>query len=241
MYPLTHIMRDKWDIRPGSIGHTRPVEWDILRGLDPAERRAVLGSATRRSYRGGDSLFHEGDPGDSVHLLDKGHVAVQLVDQNGTTLTLDMLAPGGFFGEQALLDPAARRTATATAVGAVETWELRRPAFEDLRRRHPAVTNVLVEMLAAQVRRLSEQLLDAHTLPAEERVLKQLARLAAGFAHDGAATIPITQEDLAALAGTTRPTANRALRALVDDGTVTLGRGRIDVHEVRRLSHLRRR
>jgi CRP-like cAMP-binding protein len=209
--------------------------WDILRGLDETERRAVLATAVRRRYRNGDSLFHQGDPGDSLHLLDKGHVAVQVVDQRGTTITLDVLAPGSSFGEQGLLDPAARRTATVVAIGSVETMVLQRDGFTDLQRRFPAVTHMLVELLAAQVRRLSEQVTDAYTMPAEDRVLKQLGRLAASFAGEGSITIPITQEELATLAGTTRPTANRALQSLVDDGAVELGRGKIVVTDPARL------
>ena len=216
------------------------MEWEILRNLEPSERRTVLANATRRRYRDGEHLFHQSDPGDSVHLVEKGHVSIQVVNPAGTTLTLTVLAPGNFFGEQALLDPDSRRTAAAVAIGTVETWELRRSAFNDLQRRYPQVTVVLIEMLASQVRRLSEQLLDAHTLTAEERVLKQLRRLAESFGSDGSATIPLTQEDLASLAGTTRPTANRALQGLVDDGRVTLRRGRIDVPRIASLTEPRR-
>jgi len=211
------------------------VDWAILSGLDDTERRAVLSRATRRRYRSGDSLFHQGDPGDSVHLLDRGHVAVQVVDPRGTTVTLDVLAPGSAFGEQSLLaEP--RRTASVVAIGAVETLVLRRDEFTDLQRRHPSVTGILVEVLAAQVRRLSEHLLDAHTMPADDRVRKQLRRLAHSFADGSTAIVPITQHDLASLAGTTRPTANRALQPLVEAGVVELGRGRILVTDLAALS-----
>jgi len=110
--------------------------------------------------------------------------------------------------------------------------------FADLQARHPSVTNVLVELLAGQVRRLSEQLLDAHTLAADERVRKQLRRLADTFANGDRATLPITQHDLATLAGTTRPTANRALQPLLDAGVIEIGRGRIVVADRGALDHL---
>ena len=209
--------------------------WEILEPLDEEQRRAVLQSAVRRRFRNGDSLFHQGDPGDSIHLLDKGHAAVRIVSRRGDTITLDIMEPGDSFGEQAIVSPEHRRTASMVAIGDVETLMLHRDAFLELQRRHPGVSTVLIELLAAQVRRLSDQVMDAHTLSADERVLKQLRRLAFGFEHSGAATIPITQEDLASLAGTTRPTANRALQALVADGIVQLGRGRIGVPKVDRL------
>lgn len=217
------------------------MEWEILRNLEPADRRRVLAGALRRRYRAGEHLFHQSDPGDSVHLLERGHVAIQVVNPQGTTLTLTVLGPGGFFGEQALLDPESRRAASAVAVGPVETAELRGARFHDLQRQRPQVTMVLVEMLAAQVRRLSEQLLDAHTLSAEQRVLKQLRVLADSFSDGDSAIIPLTQEDLASLAGTTRPTANRALQGLVDAGRIVLHRGRIEVPLLSALAEPERR
>lgn len=212
------------------------MKWEILRSLTEPQQRDVLRAATRRKLRNGDTLFHQGDPGDSVHLLDRGHVAIKVLDPQGITITLHVLGAGSAFGEQTLIDPNARRTASAVAIGAVETLMIRRDAFAELQDRHPAVTFVLVEMLAAQVRRLSEQLLDAHSMGAEQRVVKRLTLLAAQFQVGESATLPITQEELASLAGTTRPTANRALQPLVDAGMITLGRGRIIVAEVASLT-----
>jgi CRP-like cAMP-binding protein len=52
----------------------------------------------------------------------------------------------------------------------------------------------------------------------------------------GRRTLHITQEDLAALAGTTRPTANKVLRELERAGTLALRRGRIEVIDLDRLA-----
>jgi CRP-like cAMP-binding protein len=57
---------------------------------------------------------------------------------------------------------------------------------------------------------------------------------------DVPAVIPVTQDDLAQLAGTTRPTANRVLRGGEEKGVVTLARGRIEVHDLAGLERLAR-
>lgn len=218
---------------------SRPTSgWGLLETLDAADRREVARTAVRRRFRNGETLFHQGDPGDSVHLLDRGHVAIRVVSRRGDVVTLDVLEPGDSFGEQALLAADSRRTASAVAIGAVETLMLHRDVFEQLRRTHPGVTDVLVQVLAAQVRRLSAQLLDAHTLSADERVVKQLGRMARSFDGNGSATIPLTQEDLATLAGTTRPTANRALQSLVATGVIELRRGSVVVPDTTRFCEL---
>jgi CRP/FNR family cyclic AMP-dependent transcriptional regulator len=215
-----------------------PSRWPLLSPLSADERRAVIRTAVRRRYPKGDSLFHEGDPGDSFHLIDRGHVAITVNSDRGDVLMLDVLSPGDGFGEQALIAPESFRTATATAIGNVETLMLRRDEFAGLRAEHPAVSDLLIAALAAQVRRLTAALVDAHSLPADERVVKHLRRAALIFRtdRDAAVTVPFSQHDLASLAGTTRSTANRALQPLVADGVIVLGRGRIEVVDVDRLS-----
>jgi CRP/FNR family cyclic AMP-dependent transcriptional regulator len=215
-----------------------PSRWPLLSPLSAEERRAVIRTAARRRYPKGDSLFHEGDPGDSFHLIDRGHVAITVTSDRGDVLMLDVLSPGDGFGEQALIAPESFRTATATAIGSVETLMLRRDAFAALRAEHPAVSDLLIAALAAQVRRLTAALVDAHALAADERVVKHLRRVALIFQTEGrpSVTVPFSQHDLASLAGTTRSTANRALQPLVADGVIVLGRGRIEVVDVDRLA-----
>ena len=87
-------------------------------------------------------------------------------------------------------------------------------------------------ILAERVRRLSELLTEAYYLPADARVLRRLADLAE--LYGGA--VPLPQEVLAELAGTSRATVNRVLREQEDRGTVELGRARIVVHRPERLS-----
>jgi CRP/FNR family cyclic AMP-dependent transcriptional regulator len=202
------------------------MDYELLRGLSDEDRRAVLATATRRRFRRGEVLFHEGDPGDTFHQIAKGHVAIRVSTPSGDVGTLAVLGLGEGFGEQCLLDPHARRTATAVAIEATETLVLTRDQFADLRARHHTVDDLLLVHLARQVRRLSEQMIEALYLSADKRVLRRL--LDAHLLFDGD-VVPLTQEDLATMAGTTRPTANRVLQRAADDGMVVLGRGKVEV------------
>ena len=80
------------------------------------------------------------------------------------------------------------------------------------------------------MRVLNERLLEALYLPAENRVLRRWSELVGA---DGApeAEVPITQEELADLAGTSRETVNRVLRAEEEHGLVELRRGRTVVRD----------
>ena len=109
------------------------------------------------------------------------------------------------FGEPALIDGHAHRTASITALQACETIVLRRRQFDQLRELHPQVNAFLLASLATQVNRLSEHLLEVLFLPTPSRVHRRLLILADEFGDD---PIAITQEDLALMSGTTRSTVN---------------------------------
>jgi CRP-like cAMP-binding protein len=133
--------------------------------------------------------------------------------------------PGDTFGELALLT-GEERTATVTALEPGETLVIRSSELRRLAQLHPALDEVLVRLLAEQVRRLSELLVEAYTVDADERVVRRLLELVRVYGGRPPVTVPLKQEDLAALAGTSRATVNRVLRRAERDGLVELHRGR---------------
>jgi CRP-like cAMP-binding protein len=213
------------------------VEHRLLRGLAADDRRALLARLGRRSYRKGETLFHEGDLGDSLHLIDKGRVAIRVTTRAGDEAILAVLGRGDSFGEQALLNPTARRTASAVALEPVETRVLLRTDFEQLLVEQPSVEHFLVQVLATMVRRLSNLLVEALYLPVDQRVVRRLADLAEVYATDEVTVdVPLRQDQLASLAGSTRSTTNRVLQQLVDESIVELARGRIVILDVAALA-----
>ena len=176
-------------------------------------------------------MFHADDPADTLHLIVKGRFAARVQTSVGDTAILTVLGPGELFGEVALLGSEQRRSATIESLEAGETRSIFRDDFERLRREHAGVSEVLIAILVGSVKRLSQHLLEALYVPSDKRVLRRLVELAAvyGSTDAGAVAIPLRQEDLAGLAGTSRATANRVLREEESRGSVALGRGRITV------------
>jgi CRP/FNR family transcriptional regulator, cyclic AMP receptor protein len=216
------------------------MEWVWLQSLPPDDRRRLLDAAARRHFARGEVVFHEGDTGDTLHLITAGRAAVRASTPMGEVATFAVLGPGQFFGEQALVDDRSERLATVSALEALQTLAVRRHIFDELRRRHPSLERVLTHALAGQVRRLHTHLLEALFLPADIRVVRRLVVLAEQYAPapseasghastESPVTVPLTQDDLASLAGTTRPTVNRVLQDLSGARLVHLGRGRIEV------------
>jgi CRP/FNR family transcriptional regulator, cyclic AMP receptor protein len=186
--------------------------------VDLAIFEPLLTATTRRRFAKGEVVFHRGDPGDSLHLVVSGRFAVRVMTPRGDVATLGIRGPGESFGEMALVHPDSHRSATVQALEAAETRAL---AYSQLEQLRPEVDRLLVELLAEEVRRNHELLLDALYVPAERRVVRRLLELGD--------EVVLTQEELAQLAGTSRATVNRVLRDEQKRGTVRLDRGRTTI------------
>ena len=202
------------------------IDTRLFSGLPEAELRRLVSVARRRRFQRGQVVFHRGDPADSLHLVLKGRFTARVVTQRTDSVMVAIHGPGEAFGELALVDPVPRST-TVTAVEIGETLAIGREDFDRVRREYPEVNEVLVQLLAARVRSASDLLLEAIFVPAETRVLRRLLELVGHYGEGQAETpISLTQEDIAALAATSRATAHRVLRAEQERGTVRLARGR---------------
>ncbi len=205
--------------------------WPIFTGVPDAEMQRVLSIARRRTFARGEVVFHHDDPADTVHLIVTGRFAVRVRTPVGDTAILTVLGPGELFGEVALLGPDQRRSATVEALEAAETRSIFRDDFAQLRVQHPGVSDVLIAILVGEVTRLSRHLLEALYVTSDKRVLRRLVELADLYGTPDAAevTIPLRQDDLAGLAGTSRATVNRVLRQEESRGSVALARGKVTV------------
>lgn len=218
------------------------MEWRLLSGVPENDVRKLLAIARRRTFRRGEVVFHRDDPADSLHLIAKGRFAVRVMTPLGDQVTIAIRGPGESFGEMALIDGGAR-SATIEALEAGETFSVYQTEFERLRRDHPSVTEIVIAFLANEVRMLDERLLEALYVPVERRVLRRVHELARlyGPAADGTSEIPLIQEEIAELAGTSRATVNAVLRDAQENGLVRLTRAHIHVLEPDSLARHARR
>jgi len=204
------------------------MEFRVLQGVPPADVKAFLAMARKRVFDRAEVVFHEGDPADAVHLVTKGRFALRVVSPLGQSAMLAIRGPGDSFGEFALLASGTRRAVSVAALERGQTLSVGREAFRGLVRSHPSFMDVLVALLAERLRYSDERILAAHFLDADARVRWALLRLVPVYGDTGG-VVPLTQENLAELAGTARGTVNRVLREEQDRGVVTLERGRIRV------------
>jgi CRP/FNR family transcriptional regulator, cyclic AMP receptor protein len=199
------------------------MEWPLLADLVPEDVRGLLSISRRRAFGKGEIVFHRDDPAESLHLVVRGRFGARVLTPVGDSVLLEVVGPGEAFGELALLLPDARRSATVSALEDGETRSVLRDDFTILQRDHQGVKDILLRLLAERLRRTTDRMVEAHFVDAETRVRRRLAELATTYGSD---VVPLTQEDLAAMAGTSRATVNRVLREDEGRGVVELARGR---------------
>jgi len=201
------------------------MRWRLVSGVAVEEDRRLLSIARRRRFSRREVVFHRDDPADSLHLVEKGRFAIRIMTPLGETVTIGVRGPGDTFGEMALVSESGRRSATVASLEDAETFAVYQADFHRLRREHPTVNDVLIAFLAEEIRRQNQLLLEALYVPAERRLLRRLVELVGVYGEE-TREIPLTQEALAEIAGTSRATANAVLRREEERGTIELRRGR---------------
>ena len=213
------------------------MEIPLLAALDDTARARLRDVSARRHFARGEVIFHAGDAANSMHVVLSGHVSIQITTRGGDLAILTVLGPGSSFGEIALLREEAERSATVTALDAVETFVVGKADFVRMRRTTPALDRFLVDQLARYIRRQDARLVEALYVAVDKRVLRRVLAMSRLYGDGSAGTVvPLTQDVFASMAGTTRPTANQVLRAAERDGLVTMSRGHVRIEDPRGLA-----
>lgn len=210
----------------------------LFQGVLPADLDQLARTMVRRRYRRNEVIFHEGDPGNSLHVLVEGRVKISRESPDGEEAIVVTLGPGESFGELVLLD-GAPRSAKASAMEATETLTMTRAAFSALVNGSDPFRWHLLGGIAHRIRRLTDQLTEVHFLDLTGRLALQMTRLAEeaapGQEADVALRPTLTQSDLAAMIGGTRQRVNQILGDFADEGLVKQESGRIIVCDLERL------
>ena len=131
----------------------------LFQGISRREFGHLFQALVSRSYAPGEILFHEGDVGRALFILESGHVELSRMTDKGDNSHLATLNPGDYFGEMSLLDERPR-TATAAAAEPVIVHLLYKTELEKLIKNVPhigaAIMTHLATLLAARLRSLTD-------------------------------------------------------------------------------------
>jgi CRP/FNR family transcriptional regulator, cyclic AMP receptor protein len=211
---------------------------EIFGDVEERELAEVAQVAVPRHWDRGEVIFREGDVGDTCYLLRAGSVLLTREHQDGRMVALAELRAGMLFGELAMFR-GETRSATAEVMEPARAVAFLAADMQRLIRRNPDLALKLLANLAERVSRTNERLLQQSFQTVAGRVasalLAQTITRQADGAPDSDILIRSTQAEIAHLAGTSRESCSRFLATLERAGIVTLGRGKVTVHDPARL------
>jgi CRP/FNR family cyclic AMP-dependent transcriptional regulator len=195
----------------------------------------------RRTYRKGQVILRQGEPGESLFVIVSGQVRIYTLSTEGHEVSVSICDPGDFFGEMALLS-GQPRSANVEAMQRTEVLVLYRPAFRQYLLSNPQTAVRLIEVLSERLRRTNESVEELASLSVPQRIARRLMDLAERYGVEQESGVLIdldlSQEAMASLTGTTRESANRALSQLRDKGIVQIDRVRILITRPQELEKL---
>jgi CRP-like cAMP-binding protein len=157
------------------------------------------------SYRKGQKVFTQGDPGDAVFYIQEGKVKVCVVSDQGKEAVVALHGNGDFFGESCL-NGHPLRMATVVTMTECAIMRLEKAAIVRVLHDEPKFSETFMAHLLARNSRVEEDLVDQLFNSSEKR-LARLLLLLANFGKEGKpepVIAKISQETLAEMIGTTR-------------------------------------
>jgi CRP/FNR family cyclic AMP-dependent transcriptional regulator len=209
--------------------------------LSPAEQAAFAAAATRSRFAAGAVIVGQGEQTKQVYVVLGGHIKVIAGAAAGHGVMLAVCGPGEVLGELSAID-GRPRSATMTAIDAVDVLLLPASRLQGLCDLHPRIAWSLLEVIAQRLRETDQQRAEYGGGSTMQRVVtllldlaNRLGRLTPEGVHIAS---PFTQQELAETASTSRESMARMLRELREEGVITTGRGYFVIHRMERLREL---
>lgn len=221
---------------------------DMADSTQRDQRRAIAAGLADlgdvRTYRPRSFIFHHGDPGGSVLLVETGVVRIDRTTASGKVVLINLMAAGEIFGELSAIDNTARSASAATVTEA-RVRRVQASEFRDLLHRRSDLQAALLESVTSRLRSLTTQFVENSSLDAPALMAAGLLRLVeieqelgrCAVEADGAVELRliITQEELGQWSGLSREGAVKGLASLRSIGLIDTGRKRVTIHDLSRL------
>jgi len=164
-----------------------------------------------KRFPAGTVLFHEGDRGEEMFILQSGKVKISKKIR-GVEKTLATLEKGEFFGEMAILNDKPR-SATAETIEDADMLVIDRKTFETLLRSNVEIAIRFIKRLADRLRETNEQM---ESLMIRDNTSRLVSILAKKVKDVSGGAVTVSVDDLAGLAGIESGQARMILEKLAN-------------------------
>jgi len=206
-------------------------------GLTPDELDEVKKYiSSTKTIEKGQILLMEGDHSEYMYFIISGAVKVYKRSENGKEQILNIATTGETLNDVSTFD-GGECAMDMLAMAPVRLYAIKKDDMKLLFEKCPKIALNVAGVLAAKVRRDSS-LVEVLSF---DQVISRLARLILKQSEAGGGLLPLfTQQDLAAMVGTSRVVVNRSLRAMEEKGAIRLERRHIVITDEQVLKDLLR-
>lgn len=193
---------------------------ELFGGLSPENLETIAAKGIERTYRKGQILFYEDDPGEALYVILEGRIKAFVTSEEGNELHLGVFESPTILGEVAVVD-GGPRSASAEVVESAKVLVFTRATFFSLLGEYPSLVESHLRMLGKMVRRLQDRTEDLVFLDLHGRVAKLLLSFVEeedDGSSDTVLDLKLTQGELAAMVAGSRPTVNQILKTFEGRG-----------------------
>jgi len=188
----------------------------------------LLAHCHRRRYTAKSTIIYAGDRGETLFFIVKGSVTILIEDDDGREMIIAYLNSGDFFGEMGLFEKDGiekERSAWVRAKTECEVAELSYAKFRELTQQDPDILYALGSQMAERLRNTTRKVGDLAFLDVTGRVARTLLDLCKqpdAMTHPDGMQIKITRQEIGRIVGCSREMVGRVLKALEEQGLVSV-------------------
>jgi len=191
-------------------------------GMNTPELESIADLFYQKTIGKGEIITFEGDPGEALYFVISGAVKCFKNSREGKEQILQIVLPGGSFNDVAVFDRGPSPTSTET-MSLVNCYVIARQDMQRIIKDYPRLAPNVINVLSGRIRHLLALVEDLSF----RQVISRIARILLEYADGAGPKQKLTQQEMAALAGTAREVVGRSLKTLQEEGMIRMERNRL--------------
>jgi CRP-like cAMP-binding protein len=202
--------------------------------LELADLESIRKLVFEKTADRAEMVLLEGEPAANLYFVASGVVKMFKTSAEGKEQILSIVRPGESFNDVPIFDGGSN-PASARAMGPVLLYGIKKNDMEAILRNHPQIALNVIKVLAGRVRHLVSLVEDLSF----KHVIGRVAKILLEHVGGEMGRVPrLTQQEMAAMAGTAREVVGRSLKALEEEGAIKLDRHRIIITDKEALKEI---
>lgn len=203
-------------------------------GLTDTEIKTIMLDFSEKTVQRGEVIFWEGESSEALIFNSSGFIKIFKTSTQGKEQILSIARSGEVLNDIPIFD-GQPNPVSAQALSPVTLYEIKKDKLENILTQFPGVASNVRKTLAERMRQLVTLVEDLSF----RRVLGRVAKILLTHSADGGnPTHRLTQQEMAAMAGTAREVVARSLKSMEEQGLIRLERQRIVITNKKSLQEL---